>query len=477
MKLFNLRLGLATNSSSTHSLIFLPGKKVEDKDVDQDVSERRFGWSRWTAASPEAKRAYVACMLLHNLPRQVLPFEIQKMVVQQWTGQTLTDDGYGGAEEHIDHQSVYCLPRSWDGKFVDKEFFDEFSAFMLQKDLVILGGNDNEDDRHALDNGKAFTLPLRQDDSSAPWVARKDPKQGYWTLFNRAEGTKIRFTFDDLQAVPRKASVPELVDVKITDYCPVGCKFCYQDSTASGKHADKMGDLTYAIGKMKVFEVAIGGGEPTLHPDFVKILSGFRAYGVVPNFTTKLLHWLRDPKIWTKVIEAVGAFAYSVDDGEDVDELAALLTHNGIPKEKASVQYVMGSNYALEPVLEAAGRHRLRVTLLGYKTTGRGKDVKPTDYNGWITVARRVQQRFYLTLGIDTALAAEYEAQLEKEGVPKLLFTTQEGKFSMYVDAVEMKCGPSSYCDPGLMRPIVKAEFRNPQPSLDQQLLSAFRMF
>lgn len=46
-------------------------------------------------------------------------------------------------------------------------------------------------------------------------------------LFNRVDGTKIRFAVGSYT----KAKRPELVDIKITDWCDVGCTFCYQNST------------------------------------------------------------------------------------------------------------------------------------------------------------------------------------------------------------------------------------------------------
>jgi organic radical activating enzyme len=39
------------------------------------------------------------------------------------------------------------------------------------------------------------------------------------------------------------------------------------------------------------FQVAIGGGEPTSHPDFVKVLEVFKDLGIEPNYTTNGM-WL-----------------------------------------------------------------------------------------------------------------------------------------------------------------------------------------
>lgn len=81
--------------------------------------------------------------------------------------------------------------------------------------------------------------------------------------------------------------VPETVDVSITDRCGFGCSYCYQDSRPRRKHAPK--DLVKTIikgFKLPPYQIAIGGGEPTVHPDFVEILKDASDLGTVPNYTT-----------------------------------------------------------------------------------------------------------------------------------------------------------------------------------------------
>ena len=55
MRIHNVRLGFATNSSSTHSLIFLP--KAQD-----NYNEGGFGWDNFTLASKEANLDFVAVL-------------------------------------------------------------------------------------------------------------------------------------------------------------------------------------------------------------------------------------------------------------------------------------------------------------------------------------------------------------------------------------------------------------------------------
>lgn len=458
MKIHNIRLGLAMNSSSTHSLIFL-----DELVSDRDVGDREFGWNFFTAASEEAKKDYVALTVYSNLAR-IYPNDIAFAIVKELFGYDLEKDEYGVAG-YVDHQSEIALPRSWDEKTLNKEFIEDFQKYILQDNLVILGGNDNEDIEHPLfakGIDASLNMPL---EGNRGLVARKD-ESGYWTLFNRNTGAKIRFSFEKDAKTPEKASSPELVDLCITSFCPFACDYCYMDSTLRGKHApmQEIEKVIAQLSGMKVFEASLGGGEPTLHPEFMDILRKFHTANIVVNFTTKSLAWLKDPKQWTLIRKYAGGFAYSVEKAAEIEECVALLTTNGLIQNvepyyyretpfQASVQHVVGVAYKsdFEFILEKAyqNRHNIRLTLLGFKEDGRGHTVKPqiSGDEALEIVKKFAKEHSYFKIGIDTALAKQWDSKLQEAGVHKTLYHTQEGKFSMYVDAVEGKCAPASYGD------------------------------
>lgn len=453
-----VRYGLATNSSSTHSILILPGVG-KDKEVDGG-----FGWGFFTAATQESKGLYAALQLRYAL-LSMFNEDIAQTVAQAWTGVDLTEPG--SYEQYIDHQSTWVLPCAWDEKGIDKGFFDDLHAFLMREDVLVLGGNDNTNKRHPLTrkpNAQKVDFPLPLDGGSKGLVCRKDPTNGAWTLFNRNTGTKIRMSFGDGvnggSVAPTKAHAPELVDLKITNWCGAGCEFCYQDSTPTGVHGDR--DFIYsvlrALGTMRVFEVAIGGGEPTAHPDFVEILRMCRYHGMVPNFTTKARAWLHDHKRRLAILEHTGAFAFSIDTADDLADIASARDAYGISGSKVNCQLVMGTvnEYEFEEILEHAASRSMRLTLLGYKTNGRGSQVKPQDYSRWVEIFKTVldRSRFGLKLGIDTALAQDSGPALEALGVPSWCYEVKEGAFSMYIDAVTRKTGPSSYGEALAMRPL-----------------------
>lgn len=470
MKIHNVRLGLATNSSSTHSLIFLPpGTKAEDCP---EARAGAFGWNYFTAASEPVKRQYLAYILFHSL-RHMMSIDLARVITREWSGIMLERDGYGDVAGSIDHQSVYVLPAAWQEKEPDRLFFNDFKAFLLKENLVILGGNDNDGITHPLaDKYGDFRLPLKQDSVfTTSMVCRKDTG-GWWTVFNRETGAKIRFSFEDGREVKaEKASTPELVDIKITDFCQFSegeqgntcADFCYQGSTKAGKHASNLYGIIQWCGDNRVFEAAIGGGEPTSYPKIEDVLSNFRYYGVVPNMTTKNLTWLtkggsQQNRKRDIMLEALGAFAYSAETGNDVENAVVACQAAG-PNvvQKLHIQHVLGTQpeYELYQLISMCHQHNLTLTLLGYKTAGRGAAVKPHPHKRWLKTVFELKGRNALPyrFGIDTALAAESKAELEKAGVPNWCYATEEGKFSMYIDAVTGKFGPSSYCDPLRMKP------------------------
>jgi pyruvate-formate lyase-activating enzyme len=332
--------------------------------------------------------------------------------------------------EHVDHQSVITLPLEYGGLGINMEYAADLRKFLLRDDIVILGGNDNDDHGHPDYNpAEAAFVPA---DMGHTMIARKDGD--VWTIYTHTRGDRISFVFGKGKVAKFRPKTPFHIDLKITDYCDANCNFCYQGSSNKGTHADNLWGMLYDISKAKVFEVAIGGGEPTSHPEFLKILRYARDFGITPNFSTKNL------SVSYEAIKLCGAFAYSATSAEE-----AMKAANAFGKtEKLVLQVVPGimSSEELKDILYVASDHHIPVTLLGYKQVGRATTPSTTE-TGWIDVVRKVTEKRWLTLGIDTTLASRYEKELK--GFDKRTFHVEEGLYSMYIDAVTGMCGPSSY--------------------------------
>ena len=83
------------------------------------------------------------------------------------------------------------------------------------------------------------------------------------------DGTKIQEWSDEEKANP---IYPNSMDIKITDYCDAGCKWCHEKSTINGKHADLEYLLDFLQELPKGTELAIGGVILLIIPDLFHFL-------------------------------------------------------------------------------------------------------------------------------------------------------------------------------------------------------------
>ena len=98
------------------------------------------------------------------------------------------------------------------------------------------------------------------------------------------DGSKIRLT----KAEEFSPLFPESIDLKITNYCDLGCKMCHEKSSLDGKHAllNHLFLDTLCAGT----ELAIGGGNPLAHPDLKAFLIRMKSQGVICNLTVNVIH-------------------------------------------------------------------------------------------------------------------------------------------------------------------------------------------
>lgn len=142
---------------------------------------------------------------------------------------------------------------------------------------------------------------------------------------------------------PRRAPWPELADISISNRCSRGCSFCYRDSRPDGPLMS-LAEYDFVLDSLTsprwgpVFQVALGGGEPTEHPDFVPILEHTRSRGVVANFTTSGAGV--DAGLARRVAGLAGAVAVSAASLDALDMRAVrLLISAGA---RVNIHYVLG---------------------------------------------------------------------------------------------------------------------------------------
>jgi hypothetical protein len=458
MQIFNVRLGFATNSSSSHSVIIVedPGALVAEPP------DGYHGWENFTLIGETRKMRYLAGQIYNNLIR-TLPRSLAAIIATHWAGLPVVELADTDTQDTeapwlgVDHDSVWDIPHGYNTDKPDREFVRDLQTFLLKENTVVLGGNDNDDPHPDKEAGDWVRMPFSTDFNESA-VCRKDKKYGYWSIFNKHNGTKIRFCFQHgppKRMAPAKAYAPELVDLKITDRCNCGCEYCYQESSPDGKHADKIA-LVRVIGALavnKVFEVAIGGGDPTLHPYFHELLEKCAKNGVTPNFSTRDHEWLDNPVNRGVFQKCGGAIAISAGDPFTVRRVGAQKLLYRIGSGKMAIHHVLGTRSlsTVEDMLRACHEVNLPIVLLGYKKIGTKAAKFAASWgmnkiDGWEDILIKLREEGKCPrVSVDTALLEAQPQAFQKMGIPDILMMPQEGTFSMYVDAVEHKAGPSSY--------------------------------
>jgi radical SAM protein with 4Fe4S-binding SPASM domain len=178
---------------------------------------------------------------------------------------------------------------------------------------------------------------------------------------------------------------PSLVDLQITNRCTMGCPQCYSSSTPDAEDMP-LADaerLLRELAAAGVCQMAIGGGEPLLHPDIVRILELCRDLGIVANLTTTGIGL--SPRVLDAMASSCGAVALSL---EDVGEGYAVRRRMGFDAFEAALAKLLGRGLRVgfQVTLSAQNLARLPaiidyaltveglygVIFLAYKPVGRG---------------------------------------------------------------------------------------------------------
>lgn len=461
----NLRLGFATNSSSLHSPVILPaGFSVETQWEERD----HFGWEWFVLGDPESKAMWLGSQIAHALRDEGIPHSAADRIVRGWF-----PERFSGLDRlpDIDHQSLISLPSP---SRAPAEFLRDFMSWADNPRNVVRGGNDNDEepDGDVLPAGwlpsPLSDLPTDAGRGAPPVRLRKD--FGHWTLFDAANGTKVRFSPDPEDPCDR-SETPELADLKITDHCAAGCSFCYQGSTPRGRHAP-LSSLLAALdmlAAMETFEVALGGGEPLDHPDLAAVLDGAIERGIVPNLTTYALDRLTaDPELAELILLRCGGVGVSVHSPSDMSVAGALssASHSlryakggsNLRTARVMAQHALGSlplDETLELIRSSTRDGWTPLLLLGWKSTGRGcrgPVFDATEIGAQEALAEAVESS-HVQLSIDTSIVERMPLFLSRISDSPILACGGEGRTSCWIDAVHGVMAPSSYADPSLSSP------------------------
>jgi hypothetical protein len=468
LKVHNLRLGHATNSSSMHSIVMLPGlKEVLTVQGSEFPEDNDFGWEDFTAITPDQKMAYLRAMLISNLRYSLHSKYLAEVVAADMLGLPVA----GGT---VDHQSVFSMPQtnaiSPALPLVDAEYLTDLKEFLLRDDIVILGGSDSSPG-HPLAPLAVRTYefePSNDDYGSSHLRGRKEGD--WWVIYNPRTGTRSVISFCDEPEPLGRPSSPYMVDVNITDYCAKNCPFCYRGSTPEGKHGGVAGlrELANTLASAGVFEVALGGGDPLAHPQLPRILEIFSSAGITPNLSTGAPGLLSEnAPLSNAVARYCGGLGVSAHqhhtlrkDLARLESLSQEYASRNLRFPRVTVQAnIVETGHGLLTNITDAGYWGSTLLLLGHKYVGRGAFFDKARAEKLEAIALELVLKQYTATGrrnlpalaLDTALVATWGPALEAAGVAKYMYSTVEGETSMFIDVVKQTAGPSSFCDPKLL--------------------------
>lgn len=261
---------------------------------------------------------------------------------------------------------------------------------------------------------------------------------GTYQVTQYPDGTRV---FDD-PSEKFEAEFPDNLDVKITDYCDVGCKFCYENSGITGKHCD-INPLIEKLSKIpEGVEVTLGGGNPSSHPKIQELIKALDSQGKIVSMTVNEMSYSN-----TSIPQGLRALGISPIPGEDRKVFE--------PERDDDLILVYHFIAGIHPIsqIEKYLKKGKKVLILGYKTVGRGKSVVPEDLREWANGFKRLKFRTIegkefpesAIISVDN-LAIE---QLDiKNSMTKsewdLYYLGNDGTHSMYIDAVEGTYSESS---------------------------------
>ena len=262
---------------------------------------------------------------------------------------------------------------------------------------------------------------------------------------------------DTLSENPYRAPWPELADVSISNYCTNGCKYCYKSSDEKGRFMS-LEEYEFVLNQLtsekygSIFQVALGGGEPLLHPQFKEILEVTAKRSIVPNYTTCGRFFNQENLEATR--KYCGSVAISWDpyrDNLSLEELSKLgsrLADDGI---KTNIHYVISEKTIETATRMLEGKYDdyikdfNAIIFLTYKPTGRadGSDVikSPDKLGSFLEMVDNPATE--IKIGFDACFVPSL---LKGTDVDKDLVDSCEcGFFSVYVSE-NLDVMPCSFC-------------------------------
>lgn len=268
-------------------------------------------------------------------------------------------------------------------------------------------------------------------------------KNGNFTTKIFSDGTKVRET-EDNEFV---AAFAENMDIKISNYCDMGCKFCHEGSTKNGRHGDILNEKF--IETLHPYqEVALGGGDATSHPDLIPFLQKLKDRKVIVNMTVNQKHFEQKQDLIRRLVDEKLIYGIGVSLVNPTDEFISL-----VKQYPNAVIHVI--NGVLRPSdIEALSDNNLKMLILGYKQLRRGNEWYNEDHENIVVKQMWLKDNLaeiinhFKVVSFDNLAIEQLEVQrlMSKEEWDEF-YMGDDGTMTYYIDMVERKFARSSTAD------------------------------
>jgi MoaA/NifB/PqqE/SkfB family radical SAM enzyme len=253
------------------------------------------------------------------------------------------------------------------------------------------------------------------------------------------DGTKIRKYDGEPSPI-----FPESIDIKITDYCDMGCAYCHESSTTKGKHGDMQVLLEKLDGFPAGIELAIGGGNPMSHPDLFFFLSEAKPRGFICNLTVNQGHL-------KKSLDTLSFFI----ENDLIKGLGVSLTNNNLKyvkmlndKTQNLVFHVIAGVNEVEEVDRLIKEMDApKILVLGYKDYGFGVAYRRPEVDEGIERWKNNIKRFIGKCGLSFDNLAIEQLDIRRFFTDRawdVFYMGDDFSFTMYIDAVKQEYGRTS---------------------------------
>lgn len=276
-------------------------------------------------------------------------------------------------------------------------------------------------------------------------VVHAHPKQHYRTIFNKRTGFFARKEDTGFDEPFWSKDGPELLDVAITNYCEHGCEFCYRQSNRNGKHLsiDEMKVIVEQAKNAGVLQIAVGGGNPNQHPQFIEMLELIRAKGIVPSYTSNG-EGLTD-KILSATKQYCGAMAISLyPPYDEIERITSRIKFFGV---KLNVHIILKTD-TIEMLTEwfmnppAWFENINAVIVLNYKPIASSKELMVTNKEQLRDFYSAVSNCSAVKVGFDSCCVPGIVTWMNVN--PSLIESCEAARFSAFISE-DMKMYPCSF--------------------------------